>query len=678
MKQSSQMPASLAMAIAFSLSGMSAQAADALAPIAVEAEADTAAEPIVQGREALTPSATTAADLLKSVPGADVNRNGSLSGIAQYRGLFGDRIDVSVNGQPSVSACTNAMDAPLSYAPAPLFERLTVYRGVAPVSVAQEGIGGVMVAETWRPEFEAGTQGRVTAGATSVNEGHALGANAAVASDTQQLWVAASREQANDTDYAHGTIGATEYERNSYELGYRLRAGGGIWSLEFARDDGGPAGTPALAMDTYRNEADRYQLSYAGTLGTHGVNVTAWRSDGEHDMDNYHLRPSATTLRRSLTSADDRGVKVDVSRAAGGGLLTVGAEAQKTVHEGDIYDAATDTLLTVAYNDVERAPMGAYVEWEGRRGNWQLVAGARYTRVAMDAGEVDSSMAMMNPAVAAYRDAFNAADRSVTDDNLNWALNLRRPLTAGTELVAGLSRKVRSASYQERYLWLPMESTGGLADGNVYVGDIGLDPEVGHEIDLGIDWQAGAHYFTPRVFYRDVKDYIQGVPNGDTFMGNTVFQFTNVDAELYGVDAGFGLGLTQALRVDGAMSYTRGKRTDVDDDLYRIAPPHLNAELSYVSGRSVFGVEGVFYAEQDDVSATNLEQTTASYAVYNLSWRYAATRNADLTLGVDNVFDNGYQDHLAGYNRVVDSDVPVGERLPGAGRNFHAGLTMSF
>ena len=678
MKQSSQMPASLAMAIAFSLYGVSAQAAEALAPIAVEAEADTAAEPIVQGRDALTPSSATVAELLKSVPGADVNRNGSLSGIAQYRGLFGDRIDVSVNGQPSISACTNAMDAPLSYAPAPLFERLTVYRGVAPVSVAQEGIGGVMVAETWRPAFEAGTQGRVTAGATSVNEGYALGANAAVASDAQQLWVAASREQANDTDYAHGSIGATEYERNSYELGYRLRAGGGIWSLEFARDDGGPAGTPALAMDTHRNEADRYRLSYAGSLGAHGVNVTAWRSDGEHDMDNYHLRPSATTLRRSLTSADDRGVKVDVSRAAGGGLLTVGAEAQKTVHEGDIYDAATDTLLTVAYNDVERAPMGAYVEWEGRRGNWQLVAGARYTRVAMDADEVDSRMVMMNPAVATYRDAFNAADRSVTDDNLNWALNLRRPLAAGTELVVGLSRKVRSASYQERYLWLPMESTGGLADGNVYVGDIRLDPEVGHEIDLGIDWQAGAHYFTPRVFYRDVKDYIQGVPNGDTFMGNPVFQFTNVDAELYGVDAGFGLGLTQALRVDGAMSYTRGKRTDVDDDLYRIAPPHLNAELSYVHGRSVFGVEGVFYAKQDDVATTNLEQTTASYAVYNLSWRYTAARNADLTLGVDNVFDNGYQDHLAGYNRVADSDVPVGERLPGAGRNFYAGLTMSF
>ncbi|HEV57839.1 MAG TPA: TonB-dependent receptor [Phycisphaerales bacterium] len=678
MKQNTLKPATLSMAIALSLYGVCAQAADTLEPIAVEAEAQTAAEPIVQGRDALTPSSTTVADLLKSVPGADVNRNGSLSGIAQYRGLFGERIAVSVNGQPSISACTNAMDAPLSYAPTPLFERLTVYRGVAPVSAAQEGIGGVMVAETWRPEFTAGTQGRVTAGITGVNNGFALGANVAVGSEDQQVWAAASREKADDADYARGTLGATEYERNSYELGYRLRHGAGMWAFEFQRDDGGPAGTPALPMDTYRNEADRYQIAYEGYLGGHGVNVTAWRSDGEHDMNNYTLRPSTTTLRRSLTSADDRGVKLDVTRPTGSGALTAGVVTQKTEHQADISDPTNPMFFTNAYNDVERAPSGAYLEWEGRRGGWELVAGARYTRVAMDAGEVDSSMAAMNPDVADYRDAFNAADRSVTDNNVNWALNARRPLAAGTELVAGVSRKVRSPSFQERYLWLPMESTGGLADGNLYVGDINLDPEVGHEIDLGIDWQSGAHYFTPRVFYRNVKDYIQGVPNGDLWMMQPVFQFTNVDAELYGFDAGWGVGLTQALRVDGGVSIVRGKRTDVDDNLYRIAPPNLNAELSYVAGRSTFGLEGVFYADQDNVAETSFEQTTSSYAIYNVSWRYAVKRGTHFSVGVDNVLDEYYHDHLAGYNRVADSDVPVGERLPGTGRNIYAGLTMSF
>ena len=67
-----------------------------------------------------------AAALLKQVPGANVNSNGPLSGIAQYRGLFGDRINVSSDGASYKSACANAMDAPLSHVPSSLTDVLTI------------------------------------------------------------------------------------------------------------------------------------------------------------------------------------------------------------------------------------------------------------------------------------------------------------------------------------------------------------------------------------------------------------------------------------------------------------------------------------------------------------------------------------------------------------------------
>ena len=37
------------------------------------------------------------ATVLKEVPGANVNANGPLTGIAQYRGMFGDRIAVVID-----------------------------------------------------------------------------------------------------------------------------------------------------------------------------------------------------------------------------------------------------------------------------------------------------------------------------------------------------------------------------------------------------------------------------------------------------------------------------------------------------------------------------------------------------------------------------------------------------
>ena len=45
---------------------------------------------------------------------------------------------------------------------------------------------------------------------------------------------------------------------------------------------------------------------------------------------------------------------------------------------------------------------------------------------------------------------------------------------------------------------------------------------------------------------------------------------------------------------------------------------------------------------------------------------------------MENVFDRTYQAHLNGINRVRDSDVALGERLPGAERNFYARLNYSW
>ena len=77
---------------------------------------------------------------------------------------------------------------------------------------------------------------------------------------------------------------------------------------------------------------------------------------------------------------------------------------------------------------------------------------------------------------------------------------------------AKAARKTRSPHYLERFAWLPLEVTAGLADGNNYVGDVDLDPEISYEVELGLDWRGSALFVAPRAFYRNVDDYIQGVP----------------------------------------------------------------------------------------------------------------------------------------------------------------------
>jgi iron complex outermembrane receptor protein len=207
-----------------------------------------------------------------------------------------------------------------------------------------------------------------------------------------------------------------------------------------------------------------------------------------------------------------------------------------------------------------------------------------------------------------------------------------------------------------------------------------------------MDFHHGALTLAPRVFYHRVDDYIQGTPstvmpavmmvrmmnNMNGTNNPDPLQFNNVDAEFYGFDMDWRLALGDRWSVSGLVNYVRGERRDIDDNLYRIAPPNTSLRLEYQGQRWQFAAETVAYASQDDVSVTNAEQETAGYAVVNLSAVWQITDKLQLAAGVDNVFDRGYRDHLAGYNRAANPDIARGERLPGYGVNAFAQVSYEF
>ena len=117
---------------------------------------------------------------------------------------------------------------------------------------------------------------------------------------------------------------------------------------------------------------------------------------------------------------------------------------------------------------------------------------------------------------------------------------------------------------------------------------------------------------------------------------------------------------------------------DVTDNLYRIAPLNGSLAVTYMESAFLVRTELVAYAAQEDVSRYNDELPTSGYGIVNLhgSWQLGpATR---LELAAENLFDRGYQDHLAGVNRVRDAELPAGQRLYGAGRTIGLGVVVTF
>jgi iron complex outermembrane receptor protein len=155
--------------------------------------------------------------MLKKMPGANINRNIELTGIAQYRGMFGDRISVAVDSAQISGAGPNTMDAPLSYAPVALLESLTINRGITTVSSAQETIGGYIQAKTYSGDFGVGNEfestGRTYFGAQSVNEGMVASGFFSMANKNHLFRGFVMHETAGDLEFAGGKIPPSEYER---------------------------------------------------------------------------------------------------------------------------------------------------------------------------------------------------------------------------------------------------------------------------------------------------------------------------------------------------------------------------------------------------------------------------------------------------------------------------------
>lgn len=642
--------------------------------------------------------APDAAGLVARLPGAALIDNGALSGQVQYRGLFGPRIAVAVDGQRFASGGPNLMDPPLHYAPAPLLERIELTRGPAPVSVGpaiSARANAVFKSIPYAEGDAVETSADLTAIARSVDESIALGGVAGIATARQRLQILASVERGDDLDTPRGTLLGTEHERTVYGLGYAARPTDALEvTLDWRRQETGLTGNPPFPMDIRFFDTDTMRAGVSYDAGDWRFEAGIGHARVDHAMNNYTLRPAPTMmrLRETFAGAETWSADASAARDFAGGELRFGLDTVQSEHDVTITNPANPDFFVTPAPNIEIARTGAFAEWEGPAAAAELYLGARLDAHDADAGEPRLGPALpMGPRMLA--NAYAGADRSWDAVTVDLMARLRAPVSDRFAWRGAVARKSRAPNYLERFAWLPTPASGGLADGNTYVGDLDLDAETATSLEAGFDFASQRAYLRPTLHVSWVDDYIQGTPaepvtpgvadtplemvsamNGDP----TPLRFSNVEARLYGLDADFGAEISANWRVDGVFSLTRGERTDVDDELYRIAPARLRTGVTYEAAAWSATLETVAVAEQTQVSAQNSEQETPGYVVLNLFGDYAVSEDVLISAGVDNLLDQPWRDHLGGYNRNAGLGVPVGDRIPGPGVGAWVRLNARF
>ena len=636
------------------------------------------------------------AQILRRLPGADANTNGPLTGIAHYRGMFGDRVAVSIDGLGVIGGGPNAMDPPLSYVSPMITESLILERGVPGVASAPEAIGGHVEAKLARGDFGVRESFELSgiAGARYSQNANARSTalRMTAANDSHRLSAVAQSDRGSDFDTPAGKVLPSRLARDRYDLSYGfsdsltnlLVFAGGL--------DTRDTGTPALAMDIRFIDSDLYGVRVSRALSpTFTTRLKLGYNAVDHLMDNFGLRPapdSPMQYRQNLTTGSGTTFALSGDWANAGTTLRAGVDGRFAKHTSLITNPENQDFYISNFNNIERDVVSFYslIERQSRDSDWEL--GARYIHVASDADDVSlgGMMGPMGSAASALADAFNSARHERSFNTVDYVFKFSRPVAEGIELGIDVGSRTRAPSYQELYLWLPLQATGGLADGRNYIGNLDLDPERSNEIAVGLDWSGSRLTISPQAYYRRVTDYIQGVP-ADTgpanmlatmMSGQPALKFENVDAKIYGLDVGWRLELDGNWSIAGAGSYLRGERTDVDDNLYRQPPLNANVALHYTRPRLTARTEIAAFAGQSRVSRYNDEQPTSGYAVVNALLAWQANPVLRLELQIDNLLDRGYQNHLAGINRVRGAELQPGERLWGIERTVTIGALMSF
>ncbi|MBI5461293.1 MAG: TonB-dependent copper receptor [Gammaproteobacteria bacterium] len=634
-------------------------------------------------RETAAPADT--GDWLRSLPGVSGTRLGGHGIDPVVRGQGETRVNVLLDGAYVHGGCPNRMDPATSYAPLTRYDKITLIRGNQTVRYGGGGSGGTLLLERDTPPFAPGEHPRLRADAGYGSNGDRREAtlDGALGSELGYARVITGLSKANN--YADGDgnevrsgfderganllLGYTPNAQTRLELGVEAVRGEDILY--------------AGSMDapTSDHNAVRLKFSQQAEEAARGrVSAELYRSDVEHLMDNYSLRPlgmMATPMSVPSDSTTDGGrVQYETD---GAHAWLVGVDTQRNDREAIRYSDLAQTLVnSYMWPGVSMDQWGVFVEHDIELAERQkLRTGLRYDQVdaAADLANLDPVGMPMSPNQL-YALYYGTTAQDVGEHNVGGFLRYEHDLEhSPITWTATLSRSVRTADATERF----MAANGMTADAR-WVGNPTLDPEQHHQFELGAQAKTRGWDLNGAVYVDQVDDYIlrDRAHSTNPMLGNATI-YRNVDARLYGTELGAARTWATVWQSRATLAYVHGQNRSDAHALAQIAPLELGLELRYARSAWDFGgrlrvVDKQNRVDDDSTTGSGLDSgETSGFAVLDLSGRYALSKQVDVKLGVDNVFDRSYAEHL---NRANDFD-PTVVQINEPGRNVWLRLSAA-
>lgn len=241
-----------------------------------------------------------------------------------------------------------------------------------------------------------------------------------------------------------------------------------------------------------------------------------------------------------------------------------------------------------------------------------------------------------------------------------------------------------------------MNMNGWFGDGNGYIGNLQLKPQTNNTVSLHASLRStlpGAWQVEINPYFSYLQNYIgvQRCPVGlggactvanlQATQGFVYLQFTNQNAEIWGVNASAKLRLLQTRNFGdfngrAQMVFVQGQNLSTNAPLYRIMPLEGILTLRQDWGPWQNWIRETLVAAKGRVDPVRNEVPTPGYTLLDLGTRY--TRGPwQASLSLLNLLNHFYYQPLGGAYLGQKPDV-WGIPLPGQGRSVNLSLSYRF
>ncbi len=593
--------------------------------------------------------ANDGADYLKTIPGFSVIRKGGTDGDPVFRGMAGSRLNILLDGENILGGCDQRMDPPTAYIFPSAYDKITLLKGPQSVLYGTgSSAGTVMFERDAARNKDTGVEASLMAGSFGRRD---LMADVHGGSSLFDARVVVTKSQAGDYQDGNGDSVHSTYARWSANAALGLTPNENTRiELSAAKSDG-KAAYADRSMDGAKFARDNIGLRANWSNADHGtldkVEAQVFRNYIDHVMDNYSLRtftPSMMMPNPAVSNPDRLTIGSRVMATLNAGEMTqlkVGVDAQQNTHTL----RSTMNQSTMPYENMTPVE-DAHFENRGLFGEVRhmlneadtVIAGLRtdWWKAQDQRVNILGMMGVIGPNPTAnqtrselLKSGFVRYESDMAD-------------SSGT-IYAGLGHAERFPDYWEA---ISKESATTLSAFDTRA-------EKTNQLDAGLTWKMGDVSAYLSGFYSEVTDFIL-IESGITKGMRTGVQITrNVDATTWGGEAGAAWQFAPQWKVDGTLAYTRGINNTDKVALAQIAPLEGRVELSHDEGMwNVGGLLRMVAAQesytinQGNIVGQDIGRT-AGFAILSLNTTWRASKNTQVSAGVDNLTDRTYAEHLS-------------------------------